>query len=121
MSWKLDRRTAIIFAISALAAAAASYGIYTVVGWLGVGILGLLVTFIAVRMELEGDSPVGSGQNAELYAASMRQRNQMSHEEKAARNAEIASSLRAGTIAKIIGVVFIVTGLGGFFLLQIRP
>jgi hypothetical protein len=92
---------------------------YLVVGWLGVGVLGVLIAFIAVRTELEQDGPVGSQQTAELFAASLRRHDQMHRAEKAARRAEAASIVRAGLVAKVIGGIMIVIGLGGFYFFQL--
>src|SRR5829696_7557153 len=102
----------------ALAAASiGSYLAFRTVGWIGVGVLGLLTAFIAVRVEIEQDGPVGSQQNTELFTSSLRGRERMTRSERG--RAETGSRLRAGNLGKIIGAVLILVGFGGFFLFQL--
>ena len=72
----------------ALAAAGiGSYLAFRTVGWIGVGVLGLLTAFIAVRLEIEQDGPVGSQQSTELFTSSLRVRERMTLMPNARRNA----------------------------------
>lgn len=92
---------------------------YVIVGWLGVGIVGLLVAFLAIRMEIEGDGPIGSVQDAGSYAAH-RERWRAAEASDEGIRAERRATLRALTLARLIGGVYILVGLGGFFLVQWR-
>jgi hypothetical protein len=92
---------------------------YLVVGWIGVGIVGLLIASIAVRLEVEQEGPVGGELDATLYATILRQVDHMDRAERSARLAAVAARVRAGNVAKAIGAVLAIIGLAGFFLVQL--
>jgi hypothetical protein len=103
----------------ACGAAALAYFAHEVAGWIGVGVLGLLVAFIAVRLEIEQRGPVGHPRDTGLYTRSQMGHDQMTRAEHAAEQAEITSMLRAYNVAKVIGAVLIIIGFVGFFFLQL--
>ena len=53
-------------------------------GFFGIGLIGLLLWFICVRMELEKDAAVGSGWTPELIGSQHEARENMSPEQRAA-------------------------------------
>ena len=114
----LLRRGTAFVSVGVLAASVLAYGAYAVVGWLGVGAVGLLIAFVAFQAEMDGDGPIGSQQSADLFAASQAARDRMTRSERAAERAEKTSSLQAITVAKAIGIVLALAGLAGFFALQ---
>jgi hypothetical protein len=91
---------------------------YHLMGWLGVGLLGVVITFCAVRVELEQDGPVVGVQYSDLYANNFRRRDQMSRAEKAALRAETRSTLQIARLVKFIGLALLVAGACGFFFYQ---
>lgn len=83
------------------------YGALRLVGFFGLGILGLVIGFIAVRMDLERDG------GPEQFKA----RDRMSRAEKAAHDAEKASRLQPLFVAQVIAAGFVILGFGFHFLL----
>jgi hypothetical protein len=106
---------------ASIATAFASYFAYRVVGWFGIGVLGLLIAFMGFHLEIEKDGPVGSQQHADLYAASHRARERMLPSERAEERAEIAANVRLCQLSKMIGTALIVVGLSGFYFFQLPP
>jgi hypothetical protein len=51
----------------ACGAAALAFFAYEVAGWIGVGVLGLIIAFIAVRLEIEQGGPVGHPRDTGLH------------------------------------------------------
>ncbi|SCX99455.1 hypothetical protein [Microvirga guangxiensis] len=97
---------------------ATSYVAYSIVGFLGVGILGLIVGLIALTVELERGRPIVHGQAASLYIQFMAAEERMSSAEKAARRAEIESAALPLLMAKIVSAGLILIGFGLFFVFQ---
>lgn len=91
------------------------YGAIRLVGFFGLGILGLVIAFITVRMDLERDG-AHSGQPTVL-AEQFKARDRMSRAEKAALAAEKASRLQPLFVAQIIATGFVILGFGLHFLL----
>jgi hypothetical protein len=116
----MTRRTRSLLVTCACLIAAIVAGIwaYTLMGWLGVGILGTLVTFCAVRVELEQDGPTPGGQYHALHAENFRRRDEMGRAEKAALQAETYATMRIARLVKFIGLALLVIGACGFFLYQ---
>jgi hypothetical protein len=83
------------------------YGALRLVGFFGLGILGLVIGFIAVRMDLERDG------GPEQFKA----RDRMSRAEKAADDAEKASRLQPLFVAQVVAAGFVILGFGFHFLL----
>jgi hypothetical protein len=96
-----------------------SYVAYQVVGFLGVGVLGLIIGGIALTVELEQGGPVGHGQATSLYSQHMAAVECMSAAEKAERWAEIESAALPLLVAKIVSAGLIVVGFGLFFVVQL--
>ena len=103
----------------ACGAAALAFFAYEVAGWIGVGVLGLIIAFIAVRLEIEQGGPVGHPRDTGLYTRSLMGHDQMTRAERAAERSEIAIMLRAYNVAKVIGAVLTIIGFAGFFFLQL--
>jgi len=98
---------------------AASLFAYEAVGWIGIGVLGLVIAFISVRVELEHDAPIGGTRDAAVYGAMLREREQMDGAGRAAKETEKTSNLRTTFVAKVVGAAFVLVGFGGFFLFQL--
>jgi hypothetical protein len=99
---------------------ATSYVAYQIIGFLGVGVLGLIIGVIALTVELERGGPVGDYYNAtSLYSQHMAAVERMSAAEKAERHAEIESAALPLLVAKIASAGLIVVGFGLFFVFQL--
>ncbi|WP_157733037.1 hypothetical protein [Bosea sp. AS-1] len=85
-------------------------------GWFGVGLLGLLVLFIAVRVDLEGDRPIGPQMTPGLYAEQYRSESADSSA-RASRRAERLSVATAAQFARLFGAALAIVGFGLFLLL----
>jgi hypothetical protein len=98
---------------------ATSYVAYQIVGFLGVGVLGLIIGVIALTVELERGGPVGHGQASSLYAQHITTVERMSAAERAERRAEIESAALPLLIAKIASAGLTVVGFGLFLVFQL--
>jgi hypothetical protein len=93
-----------------------SYLAWSAVGWFGVGLLGLLVLFLSVRIELEGNRPVGHQMTPDLYAGQYRSEAGHGHAERAGRASERLSLASASRLAGLFGGALALLGFGLFFL-----
>lgn len=107
------------FAFVGMATLMAGYFVHDALGWIGVGLLGLLMLFVAIRVELERAGPVGSAQTTGLFASTFAAREQMSRAEREAERIEVSATLWSTRFAKLIGAALAVLGLGGFLLFQL--
>ena len=97
--------------IAALVVAIAIYFAFKILGFLGVGILGLLILFIAVQADLNKD------ETSVVWAMRAAPPHHMNHAEKAARRAENNSLAHPILMGKLLGLCLAVIGLGFFFFL----
>jgi hypothetical protein len=107
--------------LSVISLGAASYLAYRIVGFLGVGVLGLIIGLIAVTVEMEQGGPVGHSRASDLYAQHMASVERMSASERAERRAEIDSAAFPLLVAKLVSAGLIVVGFGLLFLAQPGP
>jgi hypothetical protein len=87
---------------------------YRALGGFGVGLLGLLVLFIAVRVELEDDRPIGPMMTPDLHAGQYRQE-AADPAGRAARRAEQRTMARGARVAMLMGLALTLGGFGLFF------
>ena len=90
---------------------------WSAIGWFGVGLLGLLVLFLAVRVELEDNRPVGPQMTPGLYAGQYHSEAGQGHAERAGRSFERLSLASSARLAAIFGAALTAAGFGLFFLL----
>ena len=107
----------VLSVLSAAALAALAVFAWRTVGWFGVGVLGLIVLFIAGRVELEGNRPIGPQMTLSLYADQYRSEVEAEQAERSSRRAERLSVIGAARFARLFGAVLVVTGFGLFLLL----
>ena len=81
--------------------------------WLGV--IGIGIIFIAVRIDLEKDVP-GSGSSAIILKGISRQLDVASRRERAERRSQNSKLQRSLWIAKLVGFALVVFGFGGLVL-----
>jgi hypothetical protein len=115
---RLSRTEIYVLPLVLLGVGALAYFAYRIVGFLGIGLLGVLVGFIAVRVDLEKEGAVGSGWAAGLHAQQVSSRRTAPPAERAAHRAEMQALRRPLLIAKIISAVLVAIGFGGFFYLD---
>ncbi len=97
-----------------------SYVAYQIVGFLRIGVLGLIIGMIALTVELERGRSLVHDQAASLYIEFMAAEERMSAAEKAERRAEIESAALPLLVAKVVSAVLIVAGFGLFFVFQLN-
>jgi hypothetical protein len=97
---------------------ATSFLAYRIVGFLGIGFLGLIIGVIALTVEMEQGGPVGHSRASNLYADHMAAVERMSASEKAARRAEIERDAFPLLVAKVISAGLILVGFALFFGVQ---
>ncbi|UZF93511.1 hypothetical protein [Bosea sp. NBC_00550] len=112
-----NRERDVLIAVCAVALLVSAYLAWRAVGWFGVGLLGLLVLFIAVRIDLEGNRPIGPPMTADLHASQYRSEAAHGHAERAGRTAERGGIASAARLASLFGGGLAVAGFGLFFLL----
>lgn len=112
-----NRERDIVLAASAAGLLGLAWLAWSAIGWFGVGLLGLLVLFIAVRIDLEGDRPIGHQMTPGLHAGQYRSEAKQSRAERASRLAEFATVTSAARLASLLGGALALTGFGFFFLL----
>lgn len=108
----------VLFAAAAAAVACAYVG-YRVIGWLGVGIFGLIVALVAVQVDMDGAAPIGTQQNTGSFAGTIAAQDAANRAEKAGRHAEAVSRGRVLLFAKGLGAIIAVVGGIGFVLFQL--
>jgi len=102
----------VLTAISASGLIALACLAWRILGGLGVGLLGLLVAFLAIRIELEGDRPIGPQMTPGLHAEQHRQEANAHHAEQAHRATE-RHALRSGArLAAMLGGFLAICGFG---------
>ncbi|CAN7272846.1 hypothetical protein LJR009_001180 [Bosea sp. LjRoot9] len=101
----------VVFPILAALLLGVVYAALRLVGFFGLGVLGLVIGFIAVRMDLERDGP-SSG-----LAEQFKTRQHMSRAERAGLQAEQSFRLKPLFVAQIVATGFIILGFGLHFLL----
>ncbi|KAB0264518.1 hypothetical protein [Microvirga brassicacearum] len=92
---------------------------FAVAGFLGLGVLGLLVGFVAQRIEVEKDGATSNYMTTSLYAEQFKAREAMSRAERAAHQAESRRLLGYLHVAKIVSAGLVILGFGFFVLFQL--
>lgn len=102
------------FPLLAALAIGVVYSALRLVGFFGLGILGLIIGFIAVRMDLERD---GASSDPRVLEEQFKARNRMSRAERADLHAGQLARLKPLFVAQIVAAGFIILGFGLHFLL----
>lgn len=93
-------------------------GAYLLAGFMGLGVLGLIIGVMAQRIELEKDGAVSNEMTTSLYAEQFKARERMTRAERAEHRAETQALMKALSVAKIVSAGLIILGFG-FFLFQL--
>ena len=87
------------------------------VGFIGVGVVGLLMWFISTLVEL--DAPVSVNETGAFFARQLEIKAGQRPEERAATVADRVLALQSTRFYRYLGAVLTVIGIGGFLLFQI--
>lgn len=93
-------------------ALALAAGAYATIGSIGVTLLGIGIAFIAVRVDLEADAPVGGDTTEGLFAATLAARQAESGQGHARRASSPRRRPRLSTCAQAVGALITAVGLG---------
>lgn len=94
-------------------------GAFLLAGFIGLGVIGLIIGFMAQLIELEKDGAVGHSMTTSLYAQQFKAQANMTRAEKAERRAETQALLKWLFVAKVVSAGFIILGFGFFVLFQL--
>lgn len=87
------------------------------VGFIGVGVVGLLMWFISTLVEL--DAPVSVNDTGAFFARQLEVKAGQRPEERAATMADRVLALQSTRFYRYLGAALTVIGIGGFLLFQI--
>lgn len=108
----------ILSAICSILLLGLAYLAWQAAGWIGVGILGLFVLFVAIRFDLEANRPVGPQMTPGLYASQFQGEAQQDHANRAAGRAALEAFAKPRRLATILGALLVVVGFGALFLVE---
>jgi hypothetical protein len=117
--WSLSWPDLVVLPVLVALIAGVTWAAFRLVGFLGLGILGLLVGLIASNLELAGGKSV-SGPAANLYADAVAAEARMTPAERAARRAERARAALPLHVVKVVSAGLVILGFGLFFAVQLR-
>jgi hypothetical protein len=112
----------IVLAIAAcgwLVASLIAFVLVTSFGFFAVGVIGLLMWFICVRIELEKDAAVSSGWAHQLIEPQHRAREGMSDDERARQRHEQSLAMQSGRFFRHLGMGLTAIGASGFLYFQL--
>ena len=89
------------------------------VGFFAIGVIGLMLWFVCVRMDLEKDAAIGVGRWPELIARQYQARERMSDDERARWRHEQSLALQSIRFFKNLGMGLTLIGAAGFLWFQI--
>lgn len=118
--WSLSRADLVLLPGLVALAGGAVWGAFHLLGFLGLGILGLIVGIIAANVELQGGRALGSSLTPNVYADAVAAENRETPAERAARRAEAARAALPLHVARVVSAGLIILGFGLFFAVQLR-
>jgi hypothetical protein len=106
-------RTIAVAAVGWLVASLIAFVLVASVGFAAIGVIGLLLWFISVRIDLEKDAAVGSGWSSDLIASQHKARERMSDDERARWRHEQSLALQPVRFVKHLGMALTLIGAVG--------
>jgi hypothetical protein len=88
-------------------------------GFFGVGLIGVLVWFICVRVDLEREGAVGSPFSTGLYARQIQAGGSLPPAERVGQRREQGALVQSMRFFRMLGMGLTAIGFGGFLLLQV--
>jgi hypothetical protein len=110
-----DREKQVLIVLGAATLIGLAWLGWLLLGGLGVALLGLLVLFVVIRVELEGDRPVGTQSTPEAYAQHFRTEASQPQADRARRRTEIASVVSTARLFAIAGAILTTSGFALLF------
>jgi hypothetical protein len=105
---------------AAMAACLIAAGLYRWMGFFGVGLLGVLILFVATNVDLEGGRSFGgSARSADLLLRQLTNEDNSTRSERAAMKDERKNRRRSTDYAMMVGLAFLIVGGAGFCLFQL--
>lgn len=104
----------VAFPLLAALAIGVFYGALRLVGFFGLGVLGLIIGFIAVRMDLERDA---ASHEPRVLEEQFKARDRMSRAEKADFHAGQLARMKPLFVAQVLAAGLVILGFGFHFLL----
>ena len=87
-------------------------------GFIGIGVVGLLMWFICTIVDLELDGAVGSGMSPGFLAHQVEAKGEVSRDARAVRFGEKLLEARSVRLFKWLGAALALTGMTGFVVFQ---
>ena len=103
---------------AAIAACLVAVGLYRWMGFFGVGLLGLLIVFVVMNVELEDGR--GGGNAMYLHARQIAAEDRSTRSEKAGLRSERRRRQRSSHYALTVGLAFLAVGGVGFAFFQLH-
>jgi len=108
-----------VAAVGWLVAGLIAYMLVASVGFAVICVIGLLLWFISVRIDLEKDAAVGSGWSSDLMARQYQARERLSDEERASRRHELSLTAETVRFFRQIGMAMTLIGAAGLIWFQL--
>ncbi|MBN9487903.1 MAG: hypothetical protein J0H44_11790 [Alphaproteobacteria bacterium] len=102
-----------------LVAALVTYVFFVFTGFLTIGVIGLLICFISLRIELESGSIVGTVSSPDSFRRQVERQQAMSRAERAAARHEQSLTARSARFFLNLGIALALIGFGGFIYYQL--
>ena len=102
-----------------LVAALVTYVFFVFTGFLTIGVIGLLICFISLRIELESGSIVGTVSSPDSFRRQVERQQAMSRAERAAARHEKSLTARSARFFLNLGIALALIGFGGFIYYQL--
>jgi len=97
-----------------LVATLVAYVFIAFTGFAAIGVIGLLICFISLRIELESGSVVGTVSSPDAFRRQIERQQAMSRAERAAARHEQSLTARSVRFFPNLGLALAVIGFGGF-------
>jgi hypothetical protein len=102
-----------------LVASLVAFAIVVLVGFFGVGLIGLAIVFVSTQFELDSDGVVAGGINSDLLARQVRAQQETSREQRMARRNEKSLQVQSVRFFKYFGIGLALIGFSGFVYYQL--
>jgi hypothetical protein len=116
---RMTRIDSILLPVLVGVLAGVAVGSFLLAGFIGLGVLGLIIGVMAQRIELEKDGAVGHTMTTSLYAEQFKAQANMTRAERAERKAENEALLKWLFVAKVVSAGLVILGFGLFFQFQL--
>ncbi len=118
MRYRMTRVDWVLLPIIVSAVAGVVYAAFHFLGFLGIGVLGLLTGVVAVNVDLEQGWPIGPTR-MNSYSNRLGVQDRMSRAERAGHRADLARDQVPIFVAKVASAGMIILGFGLFVLVQL--